>query len=102
MITLTTQVLGSLERDVMQLIWQHGPLTVPELHEHISDRAYTTVMTTAAKLAQKGMLVRQPPARGHASIYAPAVSRGALLAQIVEKACRDLAADADDRRYLQD
>ena len=54
-------LLGELERAVMHLLWQRGPMRVREVHEAMEDRelAYTTVMTVMSRLADKGVLIRR-------------------------------------------
>jgi predicted transcriptional regulator len=55
-------VLGDLEADVMELVWERPAAqgsTVREVFETLYDRrriAYTTVMTTMARLARKNLL----------------------------------------------
>ncbi len=69
-------LLGPLERAVMDVMWRRGECTVRDVHdEMVQSRsiAYTTVMTTMARLATKGMLSRDT--RGLAHRYRPAVSR---------------------------
>lgn len=69
-------LLGPLEQDVMDAAWQLGDATVRDVHERLSaDRsiAYTTVMTTMARLARKGLLVRDTADLAHR--YRPAVGR---------------------------
>lgn len=70
------QVLGPLEAEVMWLVWQQGQATVKQIHRLLSRRrelAYTTVMTTMARLATKGFLrrIRQ----GMAYLYRPTMTR---------------------------
>jgi predicted transcriptional regulator len=69
-------LLGPLEQDVMDAAWDLGDATVRDVHERLSaDRsiAYTTVMTTMARLARKGLLVRDTADLAHR--YRPAVAR---------------------------
>lgn len=69
-------LLGPLEQDVMDVAWELGDATVRDVHERLSaDRAiaYTTVMTTMARLARKGLLVRDTADLAHR--YRPAVAR---------------------------
>ncbi len=69
-------LLGPLEQDVMDVAWELGDATVRDVHDRLSaDRviAYTTVMTTMARLARKGMLVRDTADLAHR--YRPAVGR---------------------------
>lgn len=77
-------VLGSLEAEVMELLWAaDGPLTVREAMETLNrDRtpplAYTTVLTVLSRLADKGAATRSIKGRAHR--YAPAVTDEAALA----------------------
>src|SRR6478735_5686433 len=55
------KVLGPLETEIMQIIWQDERSTVKKVHRKLSahrDIAYTTVMTTMSRLAEKGVLNR--------------------------------------------
>jgi len=55
------KVLGPLETEIMQTIWQDERSTVKKVHRKLSqqrDIAYTTVMTTMSRLAEKGVLNR--------------------------------------------
>lgn len=70
------QVLGPLESEIMWLVWQQGQATVKQIHRVLSRRrdiAYTTVMTTMSRLADKGILKRSR--RGMAYIYRPTMTR---------------------------
>ena len=69
-------VLGPLETEVMEAVWDLGEATVRDVHELLQQRrelAYTTVMTTMGRLTVKGLLVRD--ARGLAHRYRPALTR---------------------------
>ncbi|MEO8286506.1 MAG: BlaI/MecI/CopY family transcriptional regulator [Chloroflexota bacterium] len=53
------KVLGPLEGDIMEVIWEQGPTTVSSVHKTLretKDIAYTTVMTTMSRLAKKNLL----------------------------------------------
>lgn len=66
--------LGTLERDVMNLMWREGESSVHEIHCSLgSSKAYTTVMTTLDRLHKKGMLTRRK--QGRAFLYSPRFSR---------------------------
>ena len=61
-------LLGPLETDVMETVWHLGDTTVRDVHEALSarrDLAYTTVMTTMARLASKGLLTRDTSGLAH-------------------------------------
>lgn len=60
---METDVLGPLERRVMEHLWRSGPSTVGETREALnsgatSPLAYTTVMTILVRLFDKGYLRR--------------------------------------------
>lgn len=78
------QVLGDLEADIMELLWQESPASVREIHRQLSDGrdiAYTTVMTVMSRLADKGLLKRRQS--GRAYLYAPAQSREEFCSETV-------------------
>jgi predicted transcriptional regulator len=69
-------LLGPLEQEVMEVVWQIGDSTVRDVHEELARTraiAYTTVMTTMSRLASKGLLERDTGGLAHR--YRPAVSR---------------------------
>ena len=69
-------VLGPLEAEVMEAVWDGGDTTVRDVHASLSRRrdiAYTTVMTTMTRLAAKGLLIRD--ASGLAHRYRASVTR---------------------------
>jgi predicted transcriptional regulator len=56
--------LHDLEAEVMEAVWRHGELSVREVMETLNrgagkERAYTTYMTTLARLDSKGLLERR-------------------------------------------
>jgi predicted transcriptional regulator len=78
-------LLGPLEQDVMEAVWQLGESTVRDVHGLLAaDRtiAYTTVMTTMSRLATKGLLVRDTAGLAHR--YRAAVSREKYARSTVE------------------
>lgn len=78
------KVLGPLEADVMEVLWATDePLDVRTVLDELNrDRrpalAYTTVMTVMARLAEKGILLRERNGRGFE--YRPAVPDVASIA----------------------
>ena len=67
-------VLGHLETQVMEMLWERGESSVHDI-VHILDRplAYTTVMTTLDRLYKKGLLNRRKSER--AFHYSPRYTR---------------------------
>src|SRR5688500_15904717 len=69
-------VLGPLEAEVMDIVWDKRDATVRDVHRALADKrriAYTTVMTTMGRLTEKGLLKRVEEQPAHH--YSPAVSR---------------------------
>lgn len=78
------KVLGDLEAEVMEVIWARGEVSVRDVYEVLRRRreiAYTTVMTTMARLAKKRLLTQIKS--GLAYQYRPAVTREAFKASVV-------------------
>jgi predicted transcriptional regulator len=66
--------LGSLEREVMEIVWQSDAVTVRDAHARLGRPvAYTTVMTTLDRLFKKGFVARTR--NGRAFVYTAAQSR---------------------------
>ena len=87
-------LLGPLEQDVMDVVWRLRDATVRDVHAELArgrEIAYTTVMTTMARLARKGLLLRDTADLAHR--YRPVVSRdqyargavGDVLAWLLER-----------------
>ena len=54
-------VLGPLEAEIMDVVWDTGEVTVRDVHKELRTTrplAYTTVMTTLGRLADKGLVKR--------------------------------------------
>src|SRR6478672_37143 len=88
------KVLGPLETEIMQIIWQDERSTVKKVHRKLSqhrDIAYTTVMTTMSRLAEKGILSRQR--EGLAYVYTPAITEDAFVARTVDQVISSLLRD---------
>ena len=79
--------LGSLEREVMAVVWTAGDINVREVCERLGTSvAYTTVMTTMDRLFKKRLLSRRKV--GRAFVYAAAATRdemeGAVATELVQ------------------
>lgn len=61
--SLTGSILGTLEKQVMELVWKSDhPMCVAEVTEILSRKrpiAYTTIMTIMTRLVNKGILTRE-------------------------------------------
>ena len=70
--------LHELEREVMEVVWEKGEVSVREVMEAVNrgtpkQRAYTTYMTVMARLEGKGMLERSR--NGKTDFYRPLYMR---------------------------
>jgi predicted transcriptional regulator len=67
------EVLGPLENEIMEVVWDKGDVTVRDVHETLQQKrtiAYTTVMTTLGRLSDKGFLrrIEDQPAHHYSAI----------------------------------
>lgn len=88
------KVLGSLEADIMEVLWGWGRGTVREVHGRLNEErplAYTTVMTVMSRLADKGLLLREKA--GIAYIYHPTSTRDMFTQYTVRRIITDLLDD---------
>lgn len=54
------------ESDIMAVLWEHGPSTVAEVREHLSDDlAYNTVLTMLRILEEKGYAGHEEEGRAY-------------------------------------
>ncbi len=67
----TRRPFGGLEAEVIETLMASAePMTAAEVRSALDDRlAYTTVMTVLARIADKGLAIKQR--RGRADIYSP-------------------------------
>jgi BlaI family penicillinase repressor len=67
--------LTAAEAEVMNVIWQHSPVSVSDIVQRIPrDLAYTTVMTTV-RILQRKKFIKQCGKRGRAFMYKPVVTK---------------------------
>jgi predicted transcriptional regulator len=91
-----TQIMGDLEAEIMECVWDLGSASVKDVHECLlarRDIAYTTVMTVMSRLAVKGLLVSRPV--GRAYVYEAVAGREDFCAGVVRDFMAGVLADAD-------
>jgi predicted transcriptional regulator len=96
-ITVLRDLLGSLELEVMEIMWKVGESTVQNVTEVINRRriiAYTTVMTVMGHLVDKGLLARTM--EGKRYHYRVAQSRIEFLRGTSQRMVRALVDDFGD------
>ncbi|MGC2977315.1 BlaI/MecI/CopY family transcriptional regulator [Brevibacterium sp. FAM 25378] len=80
--------LGALEKQVMGMLWDHGPLTVRQIIElSEAEPAYTTIATVLTNLERKGLVSRER--HGRSVLHAPVVSREQHTARTMQAALVD-------------
>ncbi len=88
--------LSEAEREVLRVLWDHGPRTVREINEVLKHRgrrwAYTTVATLLQRLVVKHHVAGDPSTVPH--VYRAVVSREEML----ERRLQDTADDLCDGR----
>ena len=102
MLKNSIQSLGSLEEEVMQIIWKEKNVSVRFIFDKIKIKrpiAYTTVMTIMSRLHTKGILNRRQ--QDGAYIYSPAQSKEKFLEKISEKIIKNLINSCGDVAIAQ-
>src|SRR5919108_4321312 len=81
--------LGTLEREVLSLVWRRGATSVRDACDALgSNVAYTTVMTTMDRLFKKRLLSRHKV--GRAFVYRAAATRRELESAIAAELVHSL------------
>ena len=76
--------LGDLEREVMQLVWAHGPITADAVRERLIRRLKeSTVRTVLRRLEDKGYTTHTVDGRTY--VYQAAEPRGRVAAKAVQR-----------------
>jgi BlaI family transcriptional regulator, penicillinase repressor len=76
--------LGDLEREVMQLVWAHAPITAEAVREKLSRRLKeSTVRTVLRRLEEKGYA--RHTVDGRTYVYHAAEQRGRVAAKAVQR-----------------
>lgn len=79
------------ELDILGVLWEHGPSTVRQVHEHMSGdppRGYTTILKFLQIMCDKGLVRRDETQRAHVyeATLSPEQTQGNLLRHLLEKA----------------
>jgi BlaI family penicillinase repressor len=75
-----------LELQIMQALWDHGPISIREIQEAFPERdrpAYTTIQTTVYRLEAKKAL-RRVRKISNAHIFEAVVTRGATVRRFLD------------------
>ncbi|HLG17947.1 MAG TPA: BlaI/MecI/CopY family transcriptional regulator [Blastocatellia bacterium] len=80
------QVLGELEAQVMDIVWQQPDQTVVDVETRLRrkrDIAHTTVLTTLDRMHRKGYLLREK--KGKAFVYSARLTRDEFERQLAQE-----------------
>lgn len=73
------------ELEILQLLWEHGPMTVRALNDQLNKQrrvGYTTSLKMMQIMNEKGMLTRDTAQRSH--VYAPALQPSSVQSNILD------------------
>ncbi len=93
-----TTIPTATELAILQVLWTHGPLTVREVHEHLTaseSLGYTSVLKMLQVMHKKGLVKRNEKQRSH--VYRSArpaeQTQQGLVRNLVDKAFAGSATD---------
>jgi predicted transcriptional regulator len=73
------------ELEILQCLWQLGPLTVRGVYDHLSKKkemGYTTVLKLMQIMVDKGLLRRDESERAH--VYSPRIERSKTRQRLID------------------
>lgn len=82
-----TPKLTKLELQIMQTLWDRGPVSIREIQEAFDEKdrpAYTTIQTTVYRLETKNV-VRRVKRVGNFHIFEAAISRDAAQRRLIDE-----------------
>lgn len=87
----TSPTLGTLELEVLEIIWGGAPTTAQAVLEQLRRRriTLTTVQSTLERLTRKALITRTKD--GRAYVYRPRVSREELIADLLRGVSEQIA-----------
>jgi predicted transcriptional regulator len=88
------KILGELENEIMEIVWQRGEANVRDVFEDLNQKrplAYTTVLSTMRNLNRKGFLRRSKS--GVAHLYSASCSRDEMARLVVNEVVNGLMDD---------
>lgn len=100
--SILRKLLGSLETQVMEFMWQTGEATVQEVTDALNRKrrtAYTTVMTVMVHLVDKGLLARTKEGKRYR--YMVARDKQEFLRDSSNSRLQDLISDFGDIAIAQ-
>ena len=77
------------ELEIMQLLWESGPLTVRQVNDRLNKQrrvGYTTTLKIMQIMTEKGFLTRDTDQRSH--IYSPTLQSGEVRTKLLDHVIR--------------
>jgi len=90
------------ELEILQVLWEHGPLTVRDLNDRLNKQrtvGYTTSLKMMQIMTEKGLLTRDTSKRSH--VYSPAVGPDNVQSNIVDHILRTVFMGDRSKLVLQ-
>ena len=87
-------LLGELEKQVLQYLWDTDQADAKQVHAHFKKRrggSLNTIQSTLDRLFKKGLLLREK--HGHAFQYMAAIERQAFIGQLIMDVTSDFSTD---------
>ena len=97
------KILGTLESEIMEIVWARGQVSVRCVLSELEKRrkiAYTTVMTVMARLHEKGILSREMDKNG-AFVYVPIKDKKSFISNASEKIIKNFLKEYGDVAVAQ-
>jgi len=90
------------ELEILQLLWEHGPLTVRELNDKLNEQrkvGYTTSLKMMQIMIEKGLLTRDTTLRSH--VYSHALQPEDVQSNILDHILKTVFMGDRSRLVLQ-
>jgi len=82
-------LFGGLEAEIMEILWDRGPLKGKDIFEAMKDKrkiAYTTVLTVLDRLSKKGFVKKRK--RFRSTIFIPTIAKKDFQSLVAQKLVR--------------
>ena len=90
------------ELEIMQILWENGPLTVRKVNDLLNENrrvGYTTTLKIMQIMLEKGLLTRDADHRSH--VYSPALQPGEVQHTIMDHVLRTVFKGSRTSMVLQ-
>ncbi len=81
------KLLGELEAEVMEVVWEHGACTARVVHEQLQQAsrslAYSTIKTVLERLSEKRLLLRHKVENAY--VYRPALTKAEFTTRAMQR-----------------